>query len=386
MAFIVVWWLLFGFLALGPAAFIFFYMKKSSKKPWPTKVVSNYQPRISILVPTYNESSTILLKLINLSRLKYPINLMEIIIVDSNSSDGTGEIIRQFCEKQPPANIKILFEKERKGKSQALNYALGYCNGEVIIVSDADCFWPSDILEKSIPFLADPTVGAVGGPKVLLNANQNWITRMEEGYLKSANSLRLGESKVGSTVFFEGGFSAFKRAAVDKFDPHRTGSDDCGTALRTIENGYRAMLVPEAKFYSTFPITFRNKINLKLRRINQLIRVFGKYLNLLVDGKLKSSKITVVPNVLLYLFSPVAFVVFLVLTGFVTYTFPYFLLLMLLLLVPKFRFYFYQILENNLLLIAGIFGVMVGRRFSIWSQPEDRALLNEDTLNRFNLI
>lgn len=361
-------------------------MKKSSKKPWPTKVVNNYQPKISILVPTYNESSTILLKMINLSLVKYPLDLMEIIIVDSNSSDGTGKIMQEFCEEHPQTKMKILLEKERKGKSHALNYALDYCNGEVIIVSDADCFWPSDILEKAMPFLADPTVGAICGPKILLNANQNWITRMEARFLKSANSLRLGESKAGSTVFFEGGFSAFKTEAIDGFDPHDTGSDDCGTALNTIENGYRAILIPEAKFYTTFSMTIRNKLSIKLRRANQLIRVFWAFLKLYIGGKLNTTKITLLPNILLYLFSPLAFIVFLALTGFMVYNFPYLLLTLLLLLVPNVRFYFYQILENNLLLVTGVFGVITGKNFSIWSQPEDRALFNKDTLTRFNLI
>ena len=107
-----------------------------------------------------------------------------------------------------------MVEDERKGKSHALNNALTQCSGEVVIISDADCFWPQDILEKALPYLADPTVGAIAGPKIFFNAQQTWITRMEESYLKSAKFLRLGESKTGSTVFFEGGFSAFKKEAL----------------------------------------------------------------------------------------------------------------------------------------------------------------------------
>jgi biofilm PGA synthesis N-glycosyltransferase PgaC len=361
-------------------------MKQSSKKPWPTKIDKNYQPKVSIIVPTYNESSIILLKLINLSKLKYPKGLSEVIIVDSNSSDHTAEIVRQFSQKETRVNIKVLVEKDRKGKSHALNYALDHCKGDVIIVSDADCFWPSDILEKAIPFLADPTVGAIGGPKILLNCNQTWVTRMEEGYLKSANVLRLGESKAGSTVFFEGGFSAFKREAFDRFDPYGTGSDDCGTVIRVIEKNFRTMLVPEAMFYSTFPASFRGKLSIKLRRTNQLVRVFAKYLYLLVKGKVKATKRTIVPNTFLYLFSPLALVALFVLTAFLVWNFPLLLALFVLLIIPNFRFYFYEILESNILLIVAILGVAVGRGFSIWSKPEDRVWLTKDILSQFNLI
>ena len=267
-------WFLSGIVAFGPPAFIYLYMTRSSKKPWPTKVDSSYQPSVSIIVPTYNEASIIRLKLINLSRLRYPKNLLEMIVVDSNSSDGTGEIVQKFCEQNPWEKIELLSEKERKGKSHALNSALDQCKGEVVIVSDADCFWPADILEKAVPFLADDSVGVIGGPKILLNSDQTWVTRMEERYLRSANILRLGESKAGSTVFFEGGFCAFKKSAFAGFDPYKTGSDDCGTVICAIERRFRAMLVPEARFYSTFPESLRNKLSIKLRRINQLVRVF----------------------------------------------------------------------------------------------------------------
>lgn len=379
-------WILTGATAFGPAAFIFLYMRRSAGRSWPTKIDTSYKPRISIIVPTYNESRIIRSKLINLSRVEYPRELLETLVVDSNSSDSTAEIVQQFCDENPDGTFKLIVEKVRKGKSHALNYALSQCTGEVIVVSDADCFWPSDILENAVPFLADPSVGVVTGPKVLLNADQTWVTRMEELYLQSANSLRLGEAKAGSTVIFEGGFAAFKKNAFDCFDPYKTGSDDCGTGINVIEKRFRVELIPNAWFYSTFPSSFRNRISIKLRRINQLIRVFGTYLTLLVEGRMKSSKVTVVPNTLLYLFSPSAFIAFMVFTGLFAFVFPYVLFILLLFLVPKVSFFAYQIVENNLLLFVGLLGVAAGRKFSVWSQPEDREWLTMETLNRFNLL
>jgi biofilm PGA synthesis N-glycosyltransferase PgaC len=386
MLFFLAVWFLFGALALGPPAFIFLYMKHKSNASWPTRVDYSFKPKVSIIIPTYNESGIIGFKLVNSSRIVYPKDLLEIVIVDSNSTDDTIKKIQDFSTKEKNLNIKLVVEEERKGKSHALNNALTQCNGDIVIVSDADCFWPSDILEKALPYLADPSVGAIGGPKILFNSQQTWITRMEEGYLKSANFLRLGESKAGSTVFFEGGFSAFKKQALDRFDPYGTGSDDCGTIIGVIEKNYRAMLVREAKFYSSFPATFRGKISIKLRRINQLVRVFAKYLDLLVKGKVKAAKSTVVPNMLLYLFSPIAFVAFLFLTGYLVLAYPLLLFSFLLLFVPQVRFYFYQIFENNILLFVSILAVLFGQKFSVWAQPEDRVWLTRENLASYNLI
>jgi len=379
-------WLVFGVLAFTPPAFIFLYMKHASKAAWPTKVDGSYQPKVSVVIPTYNEAEVITYKLINTARLSYPKNSLELVVVDSNSSDDTVKIVKDFSAQNPNLDIKLLVEQERCGKSHALNYALKNCRGEVIVVSDADCFWPSDVLTKAVPYLADPVVGAIGGPKILFNAKQTWITRMEEGYLKSANTLRLGESKAASTLFFEGGFSAFKREALERFDPYETGSDDCGTVLNVIEKDFRAMLVTGALFYSSFPASFRSKISVKLRRTIQLVRVFSKYLDLLLKGKVKAARKTVVPNTLLYLVSPVAFTIFLFLTGYLLLSYPVLLIFFALLLIPQVRFYFYEILENNILLFLSLLAVLFGKKFAVWAKPEDRVWLTKENLSFYDLI
>jgi cellulose synthase/poly-beta-1,6-N-acetylglucosamine synthase-like glycosyltransferase len=378
--------LILGILSFGPAVFIFYSMRRSSKKSWPMKVDENYKPKVSILVPTYNESSIILLKLLNLSRLKYPKDLVETIIIDSNSTDGTLEIIKQFLTTTPEANVKLLTERSRKGKSNALNHALNCCSGDVVIVSDADCFWPADILHKALPFLADPLIGGISGPKILLNSKQTWVTRMEEAYLRSANFLRVGESKSGSTVFFEGGFSAFKKDALDRFDAYETGSDDCGTVISVIEKGFKAMLVPPAEFFSPFPISFRGKIAIKSRRANQLVRVFGRYLHLILKNRIKTAKKVIVPNVVLYLFSPIAFLAFALLTFVLLVNLPYLLLASLSLMIPRVRFYVYELLESNFLLSVSVLSVLFGKRLSIWSQPDDRVWITKEALSRYHLI
>jgi cellulose synthase/poly-beta-1,6-N-acetylglucosamine synthase-like glycosyltransferase len=373
-------------MSLGPAAFIYFYMKMYSKRTWPTKVEYTYRPNISIVIPTYNEAQIIPLKLANVSRLIYPENLAEIILVDSNSSDKTVQITREFLVQHPQINLKILVEKERKGKSHALNYALEHCTGEVIIVSDADCYLPNNLLETALPFLADPAVGAVYVPKILLNSEETWVTRMEQEFLESANTLRLGESKAGSTAFFEGGFSAFKRVAFDKFDVYGTGSDDCGTVICVIEKSYRAMQVPEAQFYSSFPASYKGRISVKLRRANQLLRIFVKYLDLILRRKLKISKKTIVPYILLYLMSPVALVFFFVTSILLAFDYPILLAFLGFLAISKIRTYSYELLENNILILIAGSGILAGRSFSVWNQPEDRIWLTKEKLSHLNLI
>lgn len=384
--FVIFLWLIFSVLSFGVLGLNFVLTRRAAAKPWELNLDRERKPSVSFLVPTYNESDVIRYKLENLCRLDYPKNLIQILIVDSNSTDCTIDVVREFAKQHPELNIEILIETERAGKSAALNASLSHVTGELIIVSDADCFYPNDLLQKALPYLSDPQVGAISGPKFLLNAQSSKVARNEAQYLKSANLTKLGESKIGFTPLFEGGFSAFRKTALPSFDPYKTGSDDCGTVIKLAEDSYRALLVPEAAFFTTFPTTWKERFGIKIRRGNQLIRVFGKYLQLLLAGRIKSSKSAILTNTLIYLFCPVFFVIFLGLTLATFILYPFFLLLLLLLVTPRVGPMLLEVAQSFLILFFSIFAVSLKRNFLIWKKPADRHLITEEMLRRHNLI
>lgn len=386
MFLLIILWLTLFSLSFGVLGFIFISMKNAAMKPWRIKIDKSYKPKVSIVVPTYNESSIIRFKLENLSKVKYPKDLMQTIVVDSNSNDQTLSIVNNFVKHHPEIKIQVLIESERKGKSAALNFALKRCEGDVVIVSDADCFWPSDILNKALPFLADPNVGAISGPKVLLNPEQSWVTKTEDAYLNSANLIKLGESKIGSTLLFEGGFSAYKKEVIEAFDPYNTGSDDSGTIIKIVEKNARAIFVPEARFFSAFPATWKGKMSIKTRRANQLVRVFGKYTALLIGKRLKNSKRVVSQNVLVYLFSPVMFILLLITAIPFLLIFPYFVAIFVVFLIPKLRTYLFETIQSYFVLFLTIFSIAFGKKIVAWDKPEDRGLVTEDMLRQRMLI
>jgi len=361
-------------------------MKRASGKSWNFKTSTSYMPKISIIVPTYNESECIASKLENLVLLDYPTNLIQIVVVDSNSNDGTKDIIAEFAKQHPIFDFTILEEETRKGKSAALNFALKNCTGEIIIVSDSDSYWPSDILKKTMPFLAEPTIGAVSGPKALLNANKNWIIRTEEMYLKSLSLRRLGESKIGSTLLFEGGFSAFKRNIITSFDQYHTGSDDNGTVINIIENNQRTLFLPEAKFFTFFPETWKEKTNIKTRRANQIVRVYSKYASLLLKDRIKNSRGTVFQHVFFNLVSPFMFIFLLVVSALIIVQFPYFLLLLIVFLIPKVTLFLIESIQSYFILFFAILSVALGKKFIIWDIPTRKTVFQEELLYQNKLL
>ena len=379
-------WLSLCFLSFGMLGFHFFSMKQAASKHCKIRIDKNYKPKVSIVVPTYNESKVIRLKLENLSRIEYPKDLKQVILVDSKSDDQTIDIVNNFIKSRPELNILVLIESERKGKSAALNFALKHCTGDIIIISDADSFWPPDILNKALPFLADPEVGAISGPKILLNPEQSWVTRMENAYLNSLNLIRLGESRISSTLFFEGGFSAYKKDVLDSFDPYNTGSDDNGTVIRILEKNCKTMFVPAAEFYTVFLPTWRGKMAIKMRRANQLLRVLSKYASLLLKGCFKSSKNIILWNLTVYFLSPIMFILLSATTILMILNFPYLVLTFLILAIPKVRLYLFEAVLGFLILFLAMFEIAFNKKFVVWSKPGDGALITEDMLLRYQLI
>jgi biofilm PGA synthesis N-glycosyltransferase PgaC len=379
-------WLIFGFFSFGVLGLSYLYNRKVAKKPWNLKIDELYRPTVSIIVPTFNEQEVIDYKLKNLEKLNYNKDLMQVIFVDSQSTDSTVNQIQKFVYSNPDIDLKVIIESGRNGKSSALNNALKSCKGDIIVISDADSFWPHDILTKSLPYLSDPTIGAVSGPKILLNDKSSSAGKSEKDYLFSMNLMKLGESKKSSTNLFEGGFSAYKRQVLDSFDPYETGSDDCGTVIRTIEKGYRAIMVSEGRFFTTFPETWRGKMEIKMRRANQLLKVFSKYTSLLLAGKIKSGKGNILKNLTVYLLAPWFFLSFAAATIYLFIAFPLTIFILLLFVVPKVNTYLIEVIVNYLVLVSAAVSGVSGKRFMLWKKPQDRALFTEEMLLREKLI
>lgn len=347
------------------------YMKRNSSKPWNLEIDPAYQPSVSIIVPTFNEERIIQHKLRNLASLDYPRALMQLIVVDSASTDDSVRQIEEFKAKNKDLDITVIREDARRGKSRALNLALQHSKGQVVIVSDTDCFWSSDILRIALPYLADKRVGAIAGQEKLLNPEQSWVTKTEDVFRDSMFKIQLGESKLYSTVQFEGGFGAYERRTLDGFDVE-TGSDDSGTAFNLVQKGLRTLVLPQAIFYTFFPTTWKGKMTIKVRRTKQLMQIWGKSLKLFLKGKLILPKRIFLPSAFLLLVNPVLFAIFVFVTLLLWVQFPMLALVpVVLLVIPKTRVYFLEILQDNLVALLAMFETASKKQSVIWRKAEE---------------
>ena len=229
-----------------------------------------FKPSVSIVIPTWNEEDTIKGKLKNTLKLKYPNKKLEIIVIDSGSTDKTRSIVKKF------KGVRLIVEKKRMGKANALNRVFRKCKGDILIMSDSDCRLDKNILEKSMPYFSDTKIGALTGRQILLNPNENIATKTESEYRNFYFLIRKAESIIDSTIIFHGEFSAFRKELLENIYVDSV-ADDTELALRVRKKNYRALMIWEAIYREYAPDKLSERIKQKYRRAQGLIQIMSRF-------------------------------------------------------------------------------------------------------------
>jgi SAM-dependent methyltransferase len=93
------------------------------------------QPVLSVIVPAYNEVKTFRALMETLLCKEMPDLQMEIIVVESNSTDGTRELALKY---QDHPRVKLILEEQPRGKGYAVRIGLKAATGDYVLIQDAD--------------------------------------------------------------------------------------------------------------------------------------------------------------------------------------------------------------------------------------------------------
>jgi biofilm PGA synthesis N-glycosyltransferase PgaC len=251
-------------------------------------------PKTSLIVATYNEENTLPSKLKNVLELSYPKELLELVIIDSGSTDRTPEIVEDFKRQNPNMNIIFIREKERLGKTHAVNIAYPKATGTLKIISDSDALLDKSALKKIVSNFNDETVGAACGRQILLNPNENASTRLEGSYRTIYNVLREGESISDSTPIFHGELSAYRACLIEPL-PENKSADDSRMANIIRKKGFRTVYDSDSVFYEYAPPNSQSRMIQKVRRGQGLIRVFWDFKDCMFQKKYGSYGLLILP-------------------------------------------------------------------------------------------
>ena len=348
----------------------------ASSRGYGLTLSKEWEPTVSIIVPTYNESPVVEKKLRNLAEIDYPRDKVELIVVDSASSDGTAMQARRAFGEMGFTGL-VLEETERRGKASGLNTGLKRASGELVCISDAECLWNKETLRNAVKYLSDPSVGSVSGVHASQAPGSSLPVGMENSYRSIYRAVRIGESKIHSTPVAEGEIQLFRRADLPGFDT-RIGGDDTDAALAMVEKGLRAISAEDVVFFEPTPGVWGARFRQKIRRGQHVIQAFLGHRRLFTRRSTPAGIIFPM-EFFLYAVNPILFVPFAALTIWVVAIFPPVLYLSLaglavIVLVPSLRQMGATYLTNNVIMLAALYQEARGNKQLTWEKIEENRL------------
>jgi biofilm PGA synthesis N-glycosyltransferase PgaC len=197
----------------------------------------SFTPFISILIPCYNVGSVIDRKIKNTLEIDYPKDKFEIIVVESGSTDNTHSIL---CRYATQGEIELARQPQRLGKSSAINFGLGLCKSDIVVMTDADASLEENAVKKLVENFADEKVGAAVGNLTLVSG-KSMTSRMNHLFYKIfRQKLRELESKFDSASFWSGELCAFRKSLLERLDEDII-NDDRYILLKIRSRGYRCI-------------------------------------------------------------------------------------------------------------------------------------------------
>lgn len=222
----------------------------------------NDLPKVSILIPAHNEAVVIEKTLKSMTRLNYPKDKLEVIVINDNSSDQTGEIAQAIGKKHPYIKVvKTVPPHAGKGKSSALNQGFQSSTGKYIIVYDADNTPESDAIYHLVMGLEnDKKAGAVVGKFRVSNAKKSLLTR----FINIETICFQWMAQAGRWKWFKmatipGTNFAIRRSIIEELGgwDEQALAEDTELTIRVYNLGYHIRFFPAAITWEQEPETWK---------------------------------------------------------------------------------------------------------------------------------
>jgi len=258
-------------------AFIFFSIIKTTQKTVEFDVKNkHYNPRVTIIVPAYNEEVTIGVSIKSLVEQTY--ENLEIIIMDDGSSDSTYKIAKKFEGEFKGKTIKVL-TKKNGGKSRALNFAIERSSGELVMCVDADSKLDKDAVALMVRYFQDPEISAVAGSVFVSNRVNVWTKLQALEYIEGLNMVRNAQAFLKLVNIIPGPIGMFRKSAINEVGgyAHDTYAEDCDLTLKLIQKEHKIDFEPDAVAHTEAPDELLNLLKQRYRWTRGILQAIRKH-------------------------------------------------------------------------------------------------------------
>ncbi|MBI5050313.1 MAG: glycosyltransferase [Nitrospirae bacterium] len=237
---------------------VYLYYRYQKDKPLPKGKLSSL-PRVTVQLPLYNEMYVVRRLIAASCSIDYPKELLDIQVLD-DSIDETSKIARECVEefKRRGYDISYIRRDSRAGfKAGALAEGLKIAKGEYVAVFDADFVPQRDILQKTIHYFSDKSVGMVQTRWSFLNSKYSMLTMIQaimlDGHFVIEHTAR---NWSGRFFNFNGTAGIWRKEAIDTAGgwQHDTLTEDLDLSYRSQLKGWRFVFLKDEVSPSEIPV------------------------------------------------------------------------------------------------------------------------------------
>ena len=211
------------------------------------KITALRKPVVSIMVPLYKEPKVVPRLINRLSRLTWPRELLDILLVVEENDHATLAALSD-CDLPRWMRVIPVPDAPLKTKPRALNYAMLFARGPIIGVYDAEDAPDPDQIHRVVACFQNgpPSLACVQGVLDFYNARTNWISRCFT--IEYATWFRIvlpGMQRLGLAVPLGGTTLFFRRDILEKlggWDAHNV-TEDADLGIRLARHGYYTQLL-----------------------------------------------------------------------------------------------------------------------------------------------
>nr|WP_319488723.1 TIGR03111 family XrtG-associated glycosyltransferase [uncultured Caproiciproducens sp.] len=233
-------------------------------------------PEISLIIPVYNSGDTLEACLESVYHSDYPIDLIDILLVNNKSTDNSFEAYQRaqakFC------NLSMQWINAKQGKSKALNMALFNSEGKYIIHIDSDGkLHPNALKNIILRFEQNSNVHCMTGSILtnpqLINNTKSPMKRLfrKLEFMEYCQAFLVGrnfESELNSIFTLSGAFSAFRKSTILKTQLYNTDtvSEDTHLTFQVRKLLSQKIHICENAFFMVDPIDNLDKLYVQRQR------------------------------------------------------------------------------------------------------------------------
>ena len=183
----------------------------------------DYTPGVSIIIPCFNEEEWIHRTILSCMNQDYPVDKLEVIVVDDRSTDRSVEQIQQTIDRinreadryltKERLNMHVL--EENGGKRVALVKGVEMAKHDLVVFVDSDSFLDPQAIKHLVQPFQDPRMGGVAGRTDVENKYTNSVTKLQTvRYYIAFRIMKAAESWFDSVTCLSGPLSCYRKELI----------------------------------------------------------------------------------------------------------------------------------------------------------------------------